>query len=104
MPAILKHAGPNRCIHVPLLPTRSDPAADVSAFKARGGHVLIGTPGRIDDVIKRCTAMDLRRLEVGGEGVAGGGRVVAVIRGCGCRRAVCSAVLCYWGAIPVPGY
>jgi ATP-dependent RNA helicase DDX55/SPB4 len=26
--------------------------------------VLIGTPGRIDDVMKRCAAMDMRQLEV----------------------------------------
>lgn len=44
----------------------SDPALDVANFKSQGGHVLIGTPGRLDDIIKRCTVMDLRRLEVGG--------------------------------------
>jgi hypothetical protein len=41
-----------------------DPAKDVAAFRAHGGHVLVGTPGRIDDIIKRCPAMDLKRLEV----------------------------------------
>ncbi len=25
---------------------------------------MVGTPGRIDDVMKRCSAMDLKRLEV----------------------------------------
>lgn len=44
--------------------TCSDPAADVAAFKETGAQVLVGTPGRILDVMKRCTAMDLRRLEV----------------------------------------
>lgn len=41
-----------------------DPAEDVSHFREHGGHVLVGTPGRIDDVLKRCTFMDARRLEV----------------------------------------
>ncbi|GLI62786.1 hypothetical protein VaNZ11_005533 [Volvox africanus] len=41
-----------------------DPAQDVAALKARGAHVLVGTPGRIEDILKRCSAMDLRRLEV----------------------------------------
>lgn len=43
----------------------TDPAADVAQFKQQGGHVIVGTPGRIDDVIKRCGgAMDVRALEV----------------------------------------
>lgn len=41
-----------------------DPAEDVSHFKEHGGQVLVGTPGRIDDVLKRCPLMDTRRLEV----------------------------------------
>jgi ATP-dependent RNA helicase DDX55/SPB4 len=36
----------------------------VARFKEQGAHVLVGTPGRIDDVMKRCSAMDLKRLEV----------------------------------------
>ncbi|GIL48809.1 hypothetical protein Vafri_5230, partial [Volvox africanus] len=47
-----------------LLVGGTDPAQDVAALKARGAHVLVGTPGRIEDILKRCTAMDLRRLEV----------------------------------------
>ncbi|GFR50915.1 hypothetical protein Agub_g13233, partial [Astrephomene gubernaculifera] len=47
-----------------LLVGGTDPAQDVAAFKAHGGHVLVGTPGRIEDILKRCPAMDLRRLEV----------------------------------------
>ncbi|EFJ40203.1 hypothetical protein VOLCADRAFT_108284 [Volvox carteri f. nagariensis] len=47
-----------------LLVGGTDPAQDVAAFKSRGAHVLVGTPGRIDDIVKRCTAMDLKRLEV----------------------------------------
>ncbi|GAX83788.1 hypothetical protein CEUSTIGMA_g11213.t1 [Chlamydomonas eustigma] len=44
----------------------TDPALDVSHFKEQGAHVLVGTPGRIDDVIKRCgtSIMDFKRLEV----------------------------------------
>ena len=47
----------------------SDPSVDVAHFKEHGAHVLVGTPGRIDDIMKRCTTMDFKRLEVcGGEG------------------------------------
>lgn len=41
-----------------------DPAEDVAAFKQDGGQVLIGTPGRLSDFMKRCAAVDTRRLEV----------------------------------------
>lgn len=47
-----------------LLVGGSDPAVDVAAFRATGGHVIIGTPGRIDDVMKRCPQMDCKALEV----------------------------------------
>lgn len=53
--------------HSPLLLTctNRDPAADVSAFKSSGGHILIGTPGRLDDILKRLgTACDTKQLEV----------------------------------------
>lgn len=33
-------------------------------FRREGGQVLIGTPGRLSDFMKRCTALDARRLEV----------------------------------------
>ena len=40
------------------------PAADVAAFHEHGGNILIGTPGRLSDIIKRTTTMDLKHLEV----------------------------------------
>lgn len=46
-----------------LLQTR-DPAEDVARFKAGGGQVLIGTPGRLADLMRRCPGLDARRLEV----------------------------------------
>lgn len=42
----------------------SDPAEDVARFKAGGGQVLIGTPGRLADLMRRCPSLDARRLEV----------------------------------------
>mmetsp|Transcript_28156 Transcript_28156/g.76011 ORF Transcript_28156/g.76011 Transcript_28156/m.76011 type:complete len:725 (+) Transcript_28156:79-2253(+) len=47
-----------------LLVGGTDPAEDILRFREQGGHVLVGTPGRIDDVLKRCPLMDTRRLEV----------------------------------------
>lgn len=47
-----------------LLVGGSAPAQDIATFKAHGGHVIIGTPGRIDDVMKRCSLMDFKPLEV----------------------------------------
>ena len=44
--------------------TPRDPAIDVSHFKDHGAHILVGTPGRIDDIMKRCTVMEFKRLEV----------------------------------------
>lgn len=41
-----------------------DPAADTGAFQQHGGNILIGTPGRLSDIIKRTSSMDLKRLEV----------------------------------------
>lgn len=32
----------------------------MAAFKESGGHVLVGTPGRLDDIMQRCATMDLR--------------------------------------------
>ena len=37
----------------------------MATFKAEGGHVLVGTPGRLDDIMQRCSTMDLR---TGGRG------------------------------------
>lgn len=62
----------------PSLLLGSDPAADVAAFKEGGGHLLVGTPGRLDDVMQRCPTMDLR---TGGRGGGGGG--VRGAAGCG---------------------
>ncbi|KAF5839103.1 DEAD-domain-containing protein [Dunaliella salina] len=47
-----------------LLVGGTDLAQDILRFREQGGHVLVGTPGRIDDVLKRCPLMDTRRLEV----------------------------------------
>jgi len=41
-----------------------DPLIDVAAFNAEGGNVIIGTPGRLSDVMKRCERLDCRSLEV----------------------------------------
>lgn len=43
---------------------RRDPIADVAAFKEQGGHVLVGTPGRLHDVFERSDVLDAKRLEV----------------------------------------
>jgi len=47
-----------------LLTGGSDPLIDVAAFNAEGGNVIIGTPGRLSDVMKRCERLDCRSLEV----------------------------------------
>jgi ATP-dependent RNA helicase DDX55/SPB4 len=48
-----------------LLVGGSDPAVAAAELKATGAHVLIGTPGRLDDALKRTEgALDLRSLEV----------------------------------------
>lgn len=36
----------------------------MAAFKAGAGQVLIGTPGRLADLMRRCTSLETRRLEV----------------------------------------
>lgn len=42
-----------------------DPGQDVAAFKSSGGHILVGTPGRLNDVMQRLgPAMDTKTLEV----------------------------------------
>ena len=44
---------------------RSDPLADVAAFAQSGAHVLVGTPGRLADLVQRAApTLDLKRLEV----------------------------------------
>lgn len=47
-----------------LLVGGSDPAQDVARFKEGGGQVLIGTPGRLHDIMTRCAVMDTKALEV----------------------------------------
>ncbi|KAL4544588.1 hypothetical protein Ndes2526B_g00544 [Nannochloris sp. 'desiccata'] len=47
-----------------LLVGGTDPAADVAALKSHGGHLLIGTPGRLDDVVQRCSFLDMKTVEV----------------------------------------
>ena len=50
-----------------------DPAVDVAALKGNGGNVLIGTPGRLDDVMKRCPFLEFKSLEVTRRGFMGFG-------------------------------
>ena len=40
-----------------LLVGGSDPTSDVRRFCDAGGRVLVGTPGRLNDVMLRCAAM-----------------------------------------------
>eukprot|EP00878_Enallax_costatus_P026605 GHUV01028556.1.p1 GENE.GHUV01028556.1~~GHUV01028556.1.p1 ORF type:complete len:268 (+),score=18.37 GHUV01028556.1:237-1040(+) len=48
-----------------LLVGGTDPSQDVAAFKSCGGNLLIGTPGRLDDIMKRLGgAGDTKKLEV----------------------------------------
>ncbi|KAL3155393.1 hypothetical protein ABBQ38_010952 [Trebouxia sp. C0009 RCD-2024] len=47
-----------------LLVGGTDPAADAKEFAARGAQVLIGTPGRLLDVMQRSSLMTLKRFEV----------------------------------------
>lgn len=37
---------------------------DVTAFQENGGNVIIGTPGRVADVMKRSSTLDTKQLEV----------------------------------------
>jgi hypothetical protein len=37
----------------------------VAAFRSAGAQLLVGTPGRLDDLMQRCAAMDTRAVEVG---------------------------------------
>lgn len=42
----------------------TDIQQDMSAYRSLGGNVLIGTPGRLDDVMQRMPEMRLRELEL----------------------------------------
>jgi hypothetical protein len=54
----------NQCISFCLLDACSDVSKDVSQFTAEGANVLIGTPGRLLDIMQQSSAMNLKRLEV----------------------------------------
>lgn len=51
-------------VRVQLMVGGTDVGQDVQQFLSEGGQVIIGTPGRVDDIMKRCAAMDLKKLEV----------------------------------------
>ena len=51
------------CSLVPLI-GGSDVATDVALIKSRGAAVLIGTPGRISDVLTRCSGLSFKQFEV----------------------------------------
>jgi ATP-dependent RNA helicase DDX55/SPB4 len=36
----------------------------VASLRSNGGHILIGTPGRLDDLLQKCSFLDLRSFEV----------------------------------------
>ena len=52
------------CMCSNLMLVCSDPAADVKEFATNSAQVLIGTPGRLLDVMQRSSLMSLKRLEV----------------------------------------
>ena len=43
---------------------RRDPQADVAAFQEKGGHILVGTPGRLSDIFERSRVLDAKHIEV----------------------------------------
>lgn len=51
------------CNVVPLI-GGTDVANDVAGIKNKGAAVLIGTPGRISDVLTRCTGLNFKTFEV----------------------------------------
>ena len=44
--------------------TCRDPLVDVASFEENGGNIIIGTPGRLTDVMKRSKLFDAKCLEV----------------------------------------
>ena len=54
----------SRCKNVE--PGDRDPLVDVETFEQEGGNVIVGTPGRISDVMQRSALLDTRQLEVPG--------------------------------------
>eukprot|EP00898_Chlorokybus_atmophyticus_P003812 jgi/Chlat1/4431/Chrsp29S00326 len=47
-----------------LLVGGTEVAADVARFQSNGANILVGTPGRLDDVLTRSAAMDVKELDV----------------------------------------
>lgn len=47
-----------------LLVGGTDVGGDVRRLKEEGANVLIGTPGRLDDIMERTSFLELKRLEV----------------------------------------
>lgn len=47
-------------MHIPC----SDPSHDVTAAETGGCNIIVGTPGRIHDVMQRSKLLDARKLEV----------------------------------------
>ena len=56
--------GANGGARAMLLVGGTDAAADAKRFADGGATALVGTPGRLDDVMVRCKAMDLKRVEL----------------------------------------
>jgi ATP-dependent RNA helicase DDX55/SPB4 len=53
----------SHCSLVPLI-GGTDITVDVSLVKTKGAAALVGTPGRISDVINRCPALSFKNFEV----------------------------------------
>lgn len=52
-------------LSVALMVGGTDVNADITAWREKGGHVLVGTPGRLDDLMVRLgSEMLLRELEL----------------------------------------
>ena len=52
-------------LSVALMVGGTDVNADITAWREKGGHVLVGTPGRLDDLMVRLgSEMMLRELEL----------------------------------------
>lgn len=41
-----------------------DPATDVETLRTTGANLLVGTPGRLDDILQRCSFLDLKTTEI----------------------------------------
>ena len=56
----------------------TDVASDVRKFETSGGHILVGTPGRIDDLLSG----------KGANGSMGGSKIKAGLKACVSRKDV----------------